>query len=107
MDTLLKELGRRCLEYSPDTFQYIGTAAVVRDMIALHDVLEGSDKPLNFWGVSYGTVVGSYFINSRYQELHWICDHTDVDQCSPIALAKSYSMALWIQCTGPIDLLIW
>ncbi|CEL59949.1 Putative hydrolase Mb2247c OS=Mycobacterium bovis (strain ATCC BAA-935 / AF2122/97) GN=Mb2247c PE=3 SV=1 [Rhizoctonia solani AG-1 IB] len=63
MDTLLKELGRRCLEYSPDTFQYIGTAAVVRDMIALHDVLEGSDKPLNFWGVSYGTVVGSYFIN--------------------------------------------
>jgi hypothetical protein len=48
MDALLKKLGQRCLEYSPDTFQYIGTAVVVRDTIALHNTLEGSDKPLNF-----------------------------------------------------------
>ncbi|CAE6371345.1 unnamed protein product [Rhizoctonia solani] len=63
VDRLLEELGKRCIEYSKDTFQYIGTAAVVRDMIAMHDILEGSDKPIHYWGFSYGTVIGSYFIN--------------------------------------------
>ncbi|CAE6339613.1 unnamed protein product, partial [Rhizoctonia solani] len=63
IDSLLKKLGRRCVEYSPDTFKYIGTAAAVRDMIAIHDILEGKYKPVNFWGFSYGTVIGSYFVN--------------------------------------------
>ncbi|CAE6465868.1 unnamed protein product [Rhizoctonia solani] len=63
VDVLLEELGKRCVAYSPDTFQYIGTAAAVRDMIAMHDILEGADKPINFWGLSYGTVIGIYFVN--------------------------------------------
>ncbi|CAE6477527.1 unnamed protein product [Rhizoctonia solani] len=63
IDTLLTDLGRRCIAYSPDTFEYIGSAAAVRDMVAIHDILEGPDKPIDFWGVSYGTVIGSYFIN--------------------------------------------
>lgn len=52
VDVLLEELGQRCIEYSPNTFQYIGTTAVVRDMVAMHDILEGPDKPVNFWGFS-------------------------------------------------------
>ncbi|CAE7193805.1 unnamed protein product [Rhizoctonia solani] len=32
-------------------------------MVAMHDVLEGSDKPINYWGISYGTVIGIYFVN--------------------------------------------
>ncbi|GAB1525263.1 hypothetical protein RhiTH_008421 [Rhizoctonia solani] len=63
VDVLLEELGKRCIAYSPDTFQYIGTAAVVRDMVAMHDAIEGSNKPIDFWGLSYGTVVGIYFVN--------------------------------------------
>ncbi|CAE6457439.1 unnamed protein product [Rhizoctonia solani] len=63
VDDLIEKLGKRCVAYSKDTFQYIGTAAAVRDMIAMHDILEGSDKPINYWGISYGTVIGSYFIN--------------------------------------------
>ncbi|KAF8699096.1 MEROPS serine peptidase family S33, partial [Rhizoctonia solani] len=63
VDVLLEELGKQCVAYSPDTFQYIGTAATVRDMIAMHDVLEGSDKPVDFWGFSYGTIIGSYFLS--------------------------------------------
>ncbi|KDN48830.1 hypothetical protein RSAG8_02817, partial [Rhizoctonia solani AG-8 WAC10335] len=63
VDGLLKRLGQKCVEYSPDTFQYIGTAAAVRDMIAMHDILEEPDKPINYWGLSYGTVVGIYFVN--------------------------------------------
>jgi len=52
VDQLLKELGEKCVAYSPDTYQYVGTAAVVRDMVALNDYLEGPDKPVNFWGLS-------------------------------------------------------
>ncbi|CAE6374803.1 unnamed protein product [Rhizoctonia solani] len=63
VDRLLKELGERCVAYSPDTFQYIGSAAAVRDMIAMHDVLEKRKKPVNFWGLSYGTIIGIYFVN--------------------------------------------
>ncbi|CAE6509951.1 unnamed protein product [Rhizoctonia solani] len=63
VDRLLKELGEKCVAYSPDTFQYIGTAAAVRDMVAMHEVLEGSSKPIDYWGLSYGTVVGIYFVN--------------------------------------------
>ncbi|KAG8744376.1 hypothetical protein FRC10_010263 [Ceratobasidium sp. 414] len=63
VDTLLKDLGQKCLAYSPDTFQYVGSAATVRDLVALHDYLEGSDKPIDYWGFSYGTVIGIYFVN--------------------------------------------
>ncbi|KAG8707836.1 hypothetical protein FRC11_007094 [Ceratobasidium sp. 423] len=63
VDTLLEELGKRCIAYSPNTFQYIGTAAGVRDMVAMHDVLESSSKPIDYWGLSYGTVIGIYFVN--------------------------------------------
>ncbi|KAG8717829.1 hypothetical protein FRC08_006558 [Ceratobasidium sp. 394] len=63
VDELLVELGQRCLEYTPDSFQYVGTAAVVRDMVTLHDYLEGPEKPLNYWGFSYGTAIGIYFVN--------------------------------------------
>ncbi|CAE6409120.1 unnamed protein product [Rhizoctonia solani] len=63
VDDLLARFGKQCVTYNPNAFQYVGTAAVVRDMVAMHDVLEGSDKPINFWGISYGTIVGIYFVN--------------------------------------------
>jgi hypothetical protein len=66
VDVLLEELGKRCVEFSPDTFQYIGSAAAVRDMVAMHDILEGSEKPIDYWGLSYGTIIGIYFVNSTF-----------------------------------------
>ncbi|QRV92028.1 Abhydrolase domain-containing protein [Ceratobasidium sp. AG-Ba] len=63
VDRVLTDFGKKCVEYSPNTFQYLGSVAAVRDMIALHDLLEGADKPLNYWGFSYGTVIGIYFVN--------------------------------------------
>ncbi|CUA77042.1 similar to GF20795 [Rhizoctonia solani] len=62
-DDLLRRIGEQCVAYNPDMFQYVGTAATVRDMVAMHDALEGSGKPINFWGMSYGTIVGMYFVN--------------------------------------------
>ncbi|QRV91985.1 Abhydrolase domain-containing protein [Ceratobasidium sp. AG-Ba] len=64
VDEKLVRLGQKYQEYSPNTFRYIGTAAVARDKVVMHDYLEGPDKPINFWGISYGSVLGIYLANS-------------------------------------------
>ena len=63
---------------------YIGSAAAVRDMLAMSDAIEGPGKLVNYFGVrcvgcvgsglyqlcdddfelSYGTIIGAYFVNS-------------------------------------------
>ncbi|CAE6463673.1 unnamed protein product [Rhizoctonia solani] len=62
VDHMLVKFGKQCNTQSKDMLKYIGTAATVRDMVALHDYLEGTQL-VNYWGVSYGTVLGSYFVN--------------------------------------------
>jgi hypothetical protein len=37
-------------------------------MVAMHDILEGPDEPINFWGMSYGSIVGIYFVNSQSRQ---------------------------------------
>ncbi|KAH7329760.1 Alpha/Beta hydrolase protein [Rhizoctonia solani] len=63
VDNILTSFGEQCVAHNPNAFQYVGTAAVVRDMVAMHDTIESAEKPINFWGISYGTVIGSYFVN--------------------------------------------
>lgn len=52
-----------CLNRTGEALRHVGTATVVRDLELLSRVIEGPEKPVNFWGFSYGTVVGSYFVN--------------------------------------------
>ncbi|CCO35576.1 Putative hydrolase Mb2248c [Rhizoctonia solani AG-1 IB] len=54
VDRLLQELGERCLKFESnnDTLQYVGTVAIVKDMIALHEYLEHPNTTLNYWGFS-------------------------------------------------------
>ncbi|CAE6451043.1 unnamed protein product [Rhizoctonia solani] len=63
VDDLLTRFGKQCVAHNPNSFQYVGTAAVVRDMVAMHDLFEGPKRAINFWGISYGTVVGVYLVN--------------------------------------------
>ncbi|KAJ8489504.1 hypothetical protein ONZ51_g2891 [Trametes cubensis] len=62
IDAQYRAFGERCLQ-GPNgtTLQYIGTAATVRDMVALADALQGPGTPIHYWGFSYGTIVGTYF----------------------------------------------
>ncbi|KAI0689860.1 alpha/beta-hydrolase [Cerioporus squamosus] len=59
-----EELGQKCLE-SPNGkyLKYLGTAAAVRDMISIADVLDGPGAPVNYLGISYGTLIGAWFVN--------------------------------------------
>ena len=54
---------RLCHERSGEALRHVGTATVVRDLERIYSELEGEGKLINFWGFSYGTVVGSYLVN--------------------------------------------
>ncbi|KAI0709137.1 hypothetical protein C8Q76DRAFT_799168 [Earliella scabrosa] len=59
-----EQLAQRCLNSTNGKFlRYMGTSATVRDMVAIADVLDGPDTPINYFGISYGTLLGSWFIN--------------------------------------------
>lgn len=49
--------------------QYIGTSSTVRDLVALGDKIVGPGEPINYWGFSYGTILGFHFVNSKYSYL--------------------------------------
>ncbi|KAF8335939.1 uncharacterized protein EI90DRAFT_3014525 [Cantharellus anzutake] len=63
VDSLLGEVGQLCLQMNGDNLQFVGTAAVVRDIIAMADAYDGVGSPVYFWGFSYGTVIGAYLVN--------------------------------------------
>ncbi|KAL1676990.1 hypothetical protein EV122DRAFT_291452 [Schizophyllum commune] len=64
MDAKYRGLAERCLQAeSGNILPYVGTAATVRDMVALADYLEPGVQEINFWGISGGTVVGATFVN--------------------------------------------
>lgn len=46
--------------------KYLGTSSTVRDLVSLGDAIVGKDVPIDYWGVSYGTVLGFNFINSEF-----------------------------------------
>ncbi|OSC97434.1 alpha/beta-hydrolase [Trametes coccinea BRFM310] len=64
IDAQYRAFGEKCLQ-GPNgtTLQYVGTAATVRDMVFLADALQGPGTPIKYWGLSYGTIVGVWFMN--------------------------------------------
>ncbi|KAF8582474.1 alpha/beta-hydrolase [Ramaria rubella] len=62
-DAKIVQTGQRCLDTDGAFLKYMGTAAVVRDMVYLSECLESPEVKINYWGFSYGTVIGNYFVN--------------------------------------------
>lgn len=46
-----------------DDLQYMGTSTVVRDIDRMSTILYGPEAPINFFGASYGTILGAYLVN--------------------------------------------
>ncbi|KAJ4015388.1 hypothetical protein NW766_005728 [Fusarium irregulare] len=53
----LDEVAEACWEDNRGTGRFLGTPFVARDMISIVDALGQGDK-LNYWGTSYGTILG-------------------------------------------------
>ncbi len=66
MQKKYEEVGQKCLRSSSGKYlKYVGTAAAVRDMVSIANVLDGPDAPINYLGTSYGALIGSWFVNSE------------------------------------------
>lgn len=66
MQNKYRQVEQMCLNGpSGKSLQYLGTAAAVRDMVAMADALDGPDAPINYIGISYGTLIGAWFVNSE------------------------------------------
>ena len=46
--------------------KYLGTSSTVRDLISLGDAIVGQGQPIDYWGISYGTIIRFSFVNSEY-----------------------------------------
>ncbi|KAH9939004.1 alpha/beta-hydrolase [Epithele typhae] len=58
------ELGGRCATADIDgTYKYVGTAANARDLAALAEAIDGPGAAVNYWGMSYGTLMGAWLVN--------------------------------------------
>ena len=49
--------------------KYLGTSSTVRDLVSLGDAIVGQGQRIDYWGVSYGTVIGFNFVNSEFSGL--------------------------------------
>ncbi|TBU61574.1 alpha/beta-hydrolase [Dichomitus squalens] len=101
LDQKWKELGDRCLSGpNATTLGYIGTAATVRDLVGLADAIVGPNSPINYWGLSYGTLVGAWFINMFPNRVgHVILD--GVLDATRVATTQSYK--LWRDQIGSAE----
>jgi len=62
-DAKLDEFGKRCLASETGPYlKYIGTSSTIRDLVSLADKIVGPGQPIDYYGYSYGTVIGFHFL---------------------------------------------
>jgi len=52
-----------CAQRMSEALPYMGTATVVRDIFLMTSKLDDEHALINYWGGSYGTILGSYLVN--------------------------------------------
>ncbi|KAI0083783.1 hypothetical protein BDY19DRAFT_998260 [Irpex rosettiformis] len=62
-EALSKAQFKLCEQTMGQTMRYMGTSTVVRDIDFITRYLAGEDALINFWGFSYGTILGQYLVN--------------------------------------------
>ena len=65
--TKFEEFGKRCLASKTGPyFQYIGSTSTIRDLVSLADKIVGPGQLVDYYGYSYGTVIGFHFLSSEH-----------------------------------------
>ena len=65
----LEEFGKRCLASKTGPYlQYIGTTSTIRDLVSLADKIVGPGQPIDYYGYSYGTIIGFHFLSCEYTD---------------------------------------
>ncbi|KAF8579923.1 alpha/beta-hydrolase [Ramaria rubella] len=62
-ESLYKTQFERCARTMGETLKYMGTTTVSRDIDFITTALEGEDALINFYGASYGSILGAYLVN--------------------------------------------
>ena len=69
-DAKLEEFGQRCLRSKSGPYlKYVGTSSTIRDLVSLADKIVGSGQPIDYYGISYGTVIGFHFLSRESVDL--------------------------------------
>lgn len=64
MEKKYKGLGKRCAKADSGKYlPYLGSAAGARDMVSLAEYFDPGVQEINYWGVSYGSMLGFIFVN--------------------------------------------
>ena len=64
-----QDFNERCVNSPSGPYlKYIGTSSTVLDLVSLGDAIVGEGEPIDYWGVSYGTVLGFNFLNSESRQ---------------------------------------
>ncbi|KAG8930027.1 hypothetical protein FRC02_004760 [Tulasnella sp. 418] len=63
IETAFKAFAQQCVDTHQDNLRYIGTVATARDLVALADAIEGPGSLIRYWGLSHGTLLGSYLLD--------------------------------------------
>ncbi|KAG9090712.1 hypothetical protein FRC06_000915, partial [Ceratobasidium sp. 370] len=63
---LFETQAKLCTKNMPNSgaaLNYMGTASVVRDIAFMTDILDGPGAKINYWGGSYGSILGAVLFN--------------------------------------------
>ncbi|KDN49153.1 hypothetical protein RSAG8_02506, partial [Rhizoctonia solani AG-8 WAC10335] len=69
---LFETQAKLCTKNMPNggaALNYMGTASVVRDLAFMTDVLDGKGANVNYWGGSYGSVLGATLFNMMAERM--------------------------------------
>ena len=113
MEERWQAFGEVCLKHENAQFlPYVGTTATVRDLVAIAEYFDGKGCDINYYGLSYGTTIGNYLINSELTaSLYLIQSLSSSLQCSQTGSGRlswtawripSLTLLNHLTSTGPV-----
>ncbi|EPQ57573.1 hypothetical protein GLOTRDRAFT_137872 [Gloeophyllum trabeum ATCC 11539] len=58
----ISSLSAQCYQRTGDVLKFMGTEAVVHDIDTMVKAFDGENALINYWGWSYGTIIGQYMV---------------------------------------------